>query len=212
LAGVLDKAEVVVDVSDAPDWSDAAVLNFFLTSTRNVLDAEEAAGVVHHVALSVVGADRLPESGYLRAKRAQEEAIEAGPIPYTIVRATQFFEFLARIADSNTDDDVVHLPPVLIQPEAAEDVSDALAVAAVGSPVNGIVALAGPEQFRLDRLVRRVLRARGDTRRVAADPDARYFGAELDEGSLMPDDDAHIAPSRFDEWLAASQFEQRTPA
>jgi uncharacterized protein YbjT (DUF2867 family) len=211
LAEVLDEAQVVVDVSNAPDWTDAAVLDFFLTSTRNVLTAEVAASVGHHVALSVVGTDRLLESGYFRAKLAQEQAIEAGPTPYTIVRATQFFEFIGRIADSNTDGETVRLPPVLIQPEAAEDVSAALAVAAVGTPVNGTVELAGPEWFRLDELVRRVLSASGDIRRVTADSGARYFGALVDERSLMPGDDAHIAPTRFDEWLAASHLEETRP-
>ena len=211
LAEVLDEAQVVVDVSNAPDWTDAAVLDFFLTSTRNVLTAEVAASVGHHVALSVVGTDRLLESGYFRAKLAQEQAIEAGPTPYTIVRATQFFEFIGRIADSNSDGETVRLPPVLIQPEAAEDVSAALAVAAVGTPVNGTVELAGPEWFRLDELVRRVLSASGDIRRVTADSGARYFGAQVDERSLMPGDDAHIAPTRFDEWLAASHLEETRP-
>jgi uncharacterized protein YbjT (DUF2867 family) len=211
LAEALEDARVVVDVSNAPMWDDAAVLEFFQTSTRNILAAEEPLGVGHHVALSVVGTERLLESGYFRAKLAQEEAIEAGPTPYTIVRATQFFEFVGRIADSNSDGGTVRVPPVLIQPEAADDVAAALAVAAVGMPVNGTVELAGPERFRLDELARRVLSANGDSRRVAADPRARYFGAELDEGSLIPGDDAHIAPTRFEEWLAASQLEQTRP-
>jgi len=202
LAEALDAAKVVVDVSNAPVWSDEEVMEFFLTSTRNILAAEVAAGVGHHVALSVVGTDRLPESGYFRAKLAQEEAIEAGPIPYTIVRATQFFEFLGRIADSSTDGETVRVPPVLIQPEAADDVAAALAVAAVGAPVNGTIELAGPERFRLDELTRRVLGANGDPRHVTADDRARYFGAELEEGSLIPGDDAHIAPTRFEDWLS----------
>ena len=201
LAGTLSGAHVVVDVSNAPDWADAAVLDFFLTSTRNVLTAEVVAGVDHHVVLSVVGTDRLLGSGYFRAKLAQEQAIQAGPIPYTIVRAAQFFEFLRRIADSNTEGDVVRLPPALIQPEAAGDVAAALAVVATGAPVNGIVELAGAERFRLDELARRVLAANGDDRRVTADRHARYFGAELENNSLIPGDDAHIAPTRFEEWL-----------
>jgi uncharacterized protein YbjT (DUF2867 family) len=204
LAEALEGAEVVVDVSNAPVWSDEAVLEFFQTSTRNILAAEVTASVGHHVALSVVGTDRLQESGYFRAKLAQEEAIEAGSIPYTIVRATQFFEFIGRIADSNSDGETVRVPPVLVQPEAADDVAAALAVAAVGAPVNGTVELAGPERFRLDELTRRLLSANGDARRVTADGGARYFGAELDEGSLIPGEDARIAPTRFEHWLARS--------
>lgn len=202
LAKALHEVEVVVDVSNAPAWSDEAVLEFFETSTRNILKAEVAAGVRHHVALSVVGTDRLLESGYFRAKLAQEEAIEAGSIPYTIVRATQFFEFLGRIADSSTDGETVRVPPVLIQPEAADDVAAALAVAAVGAPVNGTIEMAGPERFRFDELIQRVLSTNSDARRVAADDHARYFGAELEEGSLIPGDDAHIAPTRLEDWLS----------
>ena len=211
LAEALEEAEVVVDVSNAPIWEDAAVLDFFQTSTRNILDAEATQDVSHHVALSVVGTERLLESGYFRAKLAQEQAIEAGPTPYTIVRATQFFEFIGRISDSNSDGDTVRVPPVFIQPEAADDVAAALAVASVGTPVNGTVELAGPERFRLDELSRRVLSANGDTRRVTADPSARYFGAQLDEVSLIPGDDAHIAPTRFEEWLAPRRLEQTRP-
>jgi uncharacterized protein YbjT (DUF2867 family) len=211
LAEALENARVVVDVSNAPMWDDAAVLEFFQTSTRNVLAAEVSAGVSHHVALSVVGTERLLESGYFRAKLAQEEAIKAGPIPFTIVRATQFFEFIGRIADSNSDGETVRVPPVLIQPEAADDVAAALAVAAKGAPVNGTVELAGPERFRLDDLARRVLSANGDARRVTAEPGTRYFGAELDDGSLIPGDDAHIAPTRFEDWLAPNKLEQTRP-
>jgi uncharacterized protein YbjT (DUF2867 family) len=202
LAEALVAAGVVVDVSNAPVWDDAAVLEFFQTSTRNILAGEVAAGVSHHVALSVVGTDGLPESGYFRAKLAQEEAIKAASVPYTIVRATQFFEFIGRIADSNTDGEMVRVPPVLVQPEAANDVAAALAVAAVGAPVNGTVELAGPEQFRFDELIRRVLAANGDPRQVTADGRARYFGAELDDDSLIPGDDARIAPTRFEDWLS----------
>ena len=202
LAQALAGAQVVVDVANAPSWEDNAVLAFFETSGRNLLAAEAAAGVGHHVALSVVGTDRLLESGYFRAKLAQEEAIEAGSIPYTIVRATQFFEFLGRIADSSTDGETVRVPAVLIQPEASDDVAAALAVAAVGAPVNGKIELAGPEQFRFDELIQRVLVTNGDERRVVADDRARYFGAELEERSLIPGDDAHIAPTRFDDWLS----------
>ncbi len=211
LAEALEKAEVVVDVSNAPDWSDEAVLEFFQTSTRNILAAEATLGVSHHVALSVVGADRLADSGYMRAKVAQEEAIKAATVPYTIVRATQFFEFLGRIADSNTDGETVRVPPVLIQPEAADDVAAAVAVAAVGAPVNGTVELAGPERFRLDRLTRRVLDANGDARRVVADGRARYFGAELDDRSLIPGEDARIAPTRFEDWLDRTTLKQERP-
>ena len=211
LTDALEAARVVVDVSNAPVWSDAAVLEFFQTSTRNILAAEVAAGVSHHVALSVVGTDRLLDSGYFRAKLAQEEAIKAATVPYTIVRATQFFEFLGRIAEANTDGEKVRVPPVLVQPEAADDVAAALAVVAVGAPVNGTVELAGPERFRLDELTRRVLGANGDPRGVTADGHARYFGAELDDGSFTPGDVARIAPTRFEDWLAPSTLKQTRP-
>jgi uncharacterized protein YbjT (DUF2867 family) len=201
LEQTLEGAQVVVDVSNAPLWDDAAVLDFFQTTSRNVLAAEEATGVGHHVALSVVGSDRLPESGYLRAKLAQEEAIEGASIPYTILRATQFFEFIARIADSSTEGDTVRLAPVLFQPEAADDVAAALADVAVSAPANGIVELGGPEAFRFDELVRRLLSAKNDPRRVTADVHARYYGAELEEHSLTPGNDARIAPTRFEDWL-----------
>jgi uncharacterized protein YbjT (DUF2867 family) len=211
LAEALEDAEVVVDVSNAPVWGDAAVLEFFQTSTHNILAAEVAAGVSHHVALSVVGTDRLLGSGYFRAKLAQEEAIKAATVPYTMVRATQFFEFIGRIADSNTDGEMVRVPPVLVQPEAADDVAAALAIAAVGAPVNGTVELAGPERFRLDELTRRVLDANGDPRRVTADRRARYFGAELDDRSLIPGDDARIAPTRFEDWLSQAMVRKTRP-
>jgi uncharacterized protein YbjT (DUF2867 family) len=202
LAEAMEGAQVVVDVANAPAWEDAAVLDFFQTSSRNLLAAEKAAGVKHHVTLSVVGTDRLPESGYLRAKLAQEEMVKAGPIPYTIVRATQFFEFIGRIADSSTDGDTVRLPPALVQPEAADDVASTLADVAVGAPLNDTVELAGPEAFRLDELARRVLEASDDRRKVTADVHARYFGAELDDRSLTPGDDARIASTRFEDWLS----------
>jgi uncharacterized protein YbjT (DUF2867 family) len=204
LADALAGAQVVVDVSNAPAWGDEAVLDFFETSSRNLLAAEAAAGVGHHVTLSVVGIDRLPESGYFRAKLAQEELVKAGPVPYTIVRATQFFEFIGRIADSNTDGDTVRLPPALVQPESADDVASTLADVAVGAPRNDTVELAGPEAFRLDELARRVLRAHDDRRHVTADVHARYFGAELDDSSLTPGDDARIASTRFEDWLSRS--------
>ncbi len=204
LAEALEGAQVVVDVANAPDWDDAAVMDFFQTSSRNLLAAEAAAGVKHHVALSVVGADRLPESGYLRAKLAQEETVKTGSVPYTILRATQFFEFIGRIADSNADGDTIRLAPVFVQPESADDVAAALADVAVGEPVNGIVELGGPEQFRLDELARRVLSAKNDTRPVMADVHARYFGTELDDHSLTPGSNARIAPTRFEDWLSQS--------
>jgi uncharacterized protein YbjT (DUF2867 family) len=204
LPEALEGAQVVVDVANAPAWDDAAVLDFFKTASRNLLAAETAAGVVHHVALSVVGTDRLPESGYLRAKVAQEDAVKAGPVPYTIVRAAQFFEFIGRIADSSTDGDTVRLSPALVQPEAADDVVSTLADVAVGAPLNDTIELAGPEAFRLHELAQRVLKASDDRRKVTADVHARYFGAELDDRSLTPGDDARIAPTRFEDWLSQS--------
>jgi uncharacterized protein YbjT (DUF2867 family) len=205
LEQALEDAQVVVDVSNAPAWDDAAVLDFFQTTSRNILDVETTAGVGHHVALSVVGADRMPDSGYMRGKLAQEEAVKAAAVPYTILRATQFFEFIGRIAVSSTNGDDVHLPPVLVQPEAADDVAAALAEVALSEPVNGLVELAGPEQFRLDELARRVLKAKNDPSRVIADVDAPYFGAELNDYSLVPGDNPRIAPTRFEDWLLESE-------
>ena len=205
LAEAVAAARVVVDVSNAPAWDDAAVMNFFQTSARNISSVEAAAGVSHHVALSVVGTERLQNSGYFRAKLAQEEAVRAAPVPYTILRATQFFEFIGRIADSSSDGKTVRLAPVLIQPEAADDVAAALADIAVSAPVNGIVELAGPEPFRLDELVARILSANNDPRRVIPDVHARYFGVELDDHSLMPGDNARIAPTRFEDWLGSER-------
>jgi uncharacterized protein YbjT (DUF2867 family) len=202
LTDALEDARVVVDVANAPAWGDAAVMNFFQTSSRNLLTAEAHAAVKHHVVLSVVGADRLPESGYLQAKLAQEDAVKAAGVPYTIVRATQFFEFIGRIADSNMNGDAIHLPPVAVQPEAADDVAAALADIAAGPPANRIVELAGPERFRFDELTRRFLTATKDSRLVEADAQARYFGAELDDHSLVPGDSARIAPTRFEDWLS----------
>lgn len=204
LADAFRGAEVVVDVSNSPSFEDAAVLEFFETSTRNLLNAEAAAGVGHHVALSIVGTDRLPDSGYMRAKVAQEKLIRGSSIPYSIVHATQFFEFVGRIADGATLGDTVKLPPVLFQPMAADDVATAVARVAVGEPLNGVVEVAGPEQFRFDDLIRRALTARHDPRQVVPDPDARYFGAKLDERSLVPDDGARLAETRFDDWLSQS--------
>ncbi|HKR07673.1 MAG TPA: SDR family oxidoreductase, partial [Gemmatimonadaceae bacterium] len=187
LAEALSGAAVVVDVSNSPSFEDSAVMNFFRTSTTNVLAAEKAAGVKHHVALSVVGTDRMSDSGYMRAKIAQERLIEESPIPYSIVHATQFFEFIKGIADGGTVGDTVRLAPVLIQPIAAEDVANEVTRIAVGAPVNGIVEIGGPEQFRMNELVGRYLAARDDRRKVVADPDARYYGTRLEERTLVPD-------------------------
>jgi uncharacterized protein YbjT (DUF2867 family) len=202
LAEALQGADVVVDVSNAPSFEDAAVLEFFETSTRNLLDAEANAGVGHHVALSVVGTDRLAESGYIRAKLAQEKLIEGSSIPYSIVHATQFFEFAGRIADEATIGDTVRLPPVLIQPIAADDVATAVGRVAEGKPINGIVEIGGPEPLRFDDFVRRGLSARHDPRQVIADPGARYFGAILDERTLVPGAGARLAETSFDDWLS----------
>ena len=204
VAQVLTGASVVVDVSNSPSFEDAAVLKFFQTSTGNLLAAEAAAGVDHHVALSVVGCDRIPESGYLRAKVAQEELIRHSPIPYSIVRATQFFEFVTRIADEATVGNTVRIPPVLFQPMAADDVANAVSRVAVDPPLNGIVDVAGPEQFRFDELIRLGLHARHDPREVIADPHARYFGAELGERALVPEGHARLGEIRFEDWLAQS--------
>jgi len=204
VAAALKGADVVVDVSNSPSFEDAAVLKFFQTSTSNLLAAEAAAGVGHHVALSVVGSDRAPGSGYLRAKIAQEKLISDSSIPYSIVRATQFFEFFKSIADAATDGNTVHIAPVLFQPIAAEDVAKAVARVAVLAPVNGIVEIAGPQQFRFDEFIRLGLAARQDPRVVVADPHARYFGTELGERTLVPDADARLGEIRFEEWLGTS--------
>jgi len=201
LAEALKGASVVVDVSNSPDWEDSAVLKFFETSTRNLLASEAAANVKHHVALSVVGTDRLSESGYFRAKIAQEKLIKQSSIPYSIVHATQFFEFLKGLADISMVGEKVHLPPVLFQPMAADDVASAVATVAVGQPVNGIVEVGGPEQFRLDELVRRRLASLKDHREVIADPNARYAGAKLSERTLVPGDHALLGEIRFETWL-----------
>jgi uncharacterized protein YbjT (DUF2867 family) len=201
LSEVLKGASVVVDVSNSPSWDDAAVLNFFVTSTRNLLTYEAAAGVGHHVALSVVGTDRLSESGYFRAKIAQEKLIKESPIPYTIIHATQFFEFLKGLADISVVDSKVHLPPVLFQPMAADDVASAVGRIAVGLPVNGIVEIGGPEQFRVDELVRQRLASLKDPREVIADPNARYSGAKISETTLVPGNDARLGETRFETWL-----------
>jgi uncharacterized protein YbjT (DUF2867 family) len=204
LAQVLAGAAVVIDVSNSPAFEDAAVLRFFETSTGNLLAAEAAAGVGHNVALSVVGSDRMPESGYFRAKVVQEKLIRDSSIPYSIVRATQFFEFFKRIADEATDGNTVRVAPVLFQPIAAEDVAKAVGRVAVSAPVNGIVEIAGPEQFRFDEFIRLGLGARQDPRVVIADPHARYFGAELGERMLVPVEDAGLGEIRFGDWLNQS--------
>ena len=192
---------MVVDVSNSPSHEEAAVLEFFETSTRNLLDAEATVGLGHHVALSIVGTDRLPDSGYYRAKLAQEKLIINSSIPYSIVHATQFFEFIRQIANAATAGDTVRLPPALIQPLAADDVASAIAEVSVGAPLNGIIEIGGPEQFRLDELVRRVLNARHDSRLVLTEPSAPYFGGQLDEHTLVPGGDAQLAATRFENWL-----------
>ena len=202
LAEALKGASAVVDVSNSPDWEDAAVMKFFDTSTRNLLAEEAAAGVRHHVALSVVGTDRMLESGYFRAKLAQENLIKASPIPYSIVHATQFYEFVKGIADFSTDGNKVRLPHVLIQPMAADDVASAVGEVAVGPPVNGMVEVGGPEKFYLDDVVRQGLAAWKDHREVVADPRARYYGIEVEERTLVPEDNAKLGKIRFTEWLA----------
>ena len=209
LAEVLQGAAVVVDVSNSPSFEDAAVMEFFTTSTRNLLTYAAAAGVKHYVALSVVGTERIPDSPYLRAKNAQETLIKAAGIPYSIVHATQFFEFVKRIADEATEGTTVRLPPVLIQPMAADDVAKAVGRIAVGAPVNGTVEVAGPQQFRFDELIRQGLSARNDPREVVVDPHARYFGAELGERALIPAGDARLGEIRFQEWLGQPALQQR---
>ena len=211
LAAALAGARVVIDVSNAPAWDDAAVMDFFRTSARNISSAETAAGVSHHVLLSVVGTERLQDSGYFRAKLAQEEAVRAAPVPHTILRATQFFEFIGRIADSSSDGKTVRLAPVLIQPEAADDVAATLADVALSPAANRTVELAGPESFRLDELVARVLNAKNDPRRVIPDVHARYFGVELDDHSLTPGDNPRIAPTRFEDWLRSTTDARLVP-
>jgi len=201
LAQALKGAPVVVDVSNAPSWEDSAVMKFFETSTRNLLSYEAAAGVGHHVALAVVGSERMLESGYFRAKIAQENLIKGSSIPYSIVRATQFFEFVKGIADFSTDGNTVRLPPVLIQPITADDVASAVAQVALGAPVNGTVEVGGPAKFRLDELVRRGLAAWKDPREVVADPHARYYGIEVKERTLVPGDDARLGETQFESWL-----------
>ena len=193
-----------MDVANAPSWEDKAVLEFFETAGRNLLAAEAAAGVTHHVALSVVGTERLLVSGYFRAKMAQERLIKASKIPYTIVRATQFFEFVGGIAQISTEGQKVRLPSAFMQPIAADDVAAILADIVVGKPLNGMVEIAGPEPIRMDELVRKYLTATRDARTVITDPHARYYGIEVNDQSLTPGDNPRIGPTRFEEWLSRS--------
>ncbi|KQZ78896.1 MULTISPECIES: SDR family oxidoreductase [unclassified Pseudomonas] len=204
LAEAMDGADVVVDVANAPSWEDQAVLDFFETSSRNLLAAEAAAGVRHHVALSIVGTDRLPDNGYFRAKVAQEKLIKASGIPYTLLRATQFFEFVGGIAQSFAVGDAIYASPALIQPMASDDVVAALADVVLAAPVNGTVEVAGPEALPIDELVRRFLRATQDNRKVVADVNARYFGSVLDDQSLTAGKNARLGAIRFEDWLAQS--------
>ncbi|MEK1837334.1 MAG: SDR family oxidoreductase [Pseudomonas sp.] len=204
LAQAMDGADIVVDVANAPSWEDQAVLEFFETSSRNLLAAEAAAGVRHHVALSIVGSERLPENGYFRAKVAQENLIEASGIPYTILRATQFFEFVGGIAQAATVGEEICLSPALIQPMASDDVVAALTEVTLAAPVNGTVEVAGPEAMPLDELVRRFLRATQDTRKVVPDVHARYFGSVLDDQSLTPGKNPRLGAIRFEDWLGQS--------
>jgi uncharacterized protein YbjT (DUF2867 family) len=201
LADALAGAQVVVDVANSPNFEDHAVMEFFQTAGRNLLAAEAAAGVRHHVALSVVGADRLPQSGYLRAKVAQENLIKTASIPYTILRSTQFFEFAAGIAQSATSGQTVRLPSALFQPVAAEDVSALVARIAMVAPLNHTIELGGPELIAMHEFVRRFLEANGDSRQVTGDERAKYFGAELDDSSLNPGRNPHLGAITFDEWL-----------
>jgi uncharacterized protein YbjT (DUF2867 family) len=213
LADALKGASVVIDVTNSPSWEDSEVLKFFETSTRNLLASEAAAGVGHHVALSVVGTERLLESGFFRAKLSQENLIKASRNPFTIVRATQFFEFVKQIVDYSTEGDIVRMPPALIQPMAADDVASALARIATNLPVNGTVEIGGPEQFHLDELARRFLAARQEPREVISDPHGRYYGIQVSERALIPDSNAQRGEIRFDAWLAqtASQVAGASP-
>ena len=204
LADVLAKASVIIDVSNPPTFDAAAALEFFEMSTTNLLEAEAAAGVRHHVALSVVGTERLSESGYMRAKFAQEKLIKANSIPYSIVHATQFFESIQKLAGLATDGTRVRVPPVLVQPIAGDDVASMLWNVTVGPPLNDTIEVAGPEQFRADELARRRLMARHDSREVIVDTEARFFGARVEERSLLPGPDAHLTETRFKDWLARS--------
>ena len=211
LADALKGVSAVVDVTNSPSWEDAEVLKFFETSTRNLLAYEAAAGIGHHVALSVVGTERLLESGFFRAKFAQENLIKASTTPYTIVRATQFFEFVKQIVDYSADGDKVRMPPALIQPMAADDVASALAGIATNPPVKGTVEIGGPEQFRLDELARQFLAARHDPRKVISDPQGKYYGIEVSERALVPNKDAQLGKTRFESWLTQTAAQTLNP-
>ncbi|WP_155371432.1 SDR family oxidoreductase [Catellatospora vulcania] len=202
LDDALKGADVVVDVANSPNFADDAVMEFFTTAGRNLLAAEKKAGVGHHVALSIVGCDRIPDSGYMRAKVAQEELIKAAGVPYTIVRATQFFEFTSAIGHGGSRGEAIHLPPAMMQPIAADDVSAFVTEAAEAAPVNGHYDIAGPEKIGQDDLVRRLLAAEGDARQVVTDPEATYFGASVTDDSLVPLGEAHLAKTDFAEWLS----------
>ncbi len=205
LTAVLVGAEVVIDLANSPSWEDKAVLEFFETSGRNLLAAERDAGVKHHIALSIVGSERLPENGYFRAKLAQERLIKASPIPYTIVHSTQFLDFLKGIADEATVGNVARLSPAAFQPIASDDVADIVADVALEKPINGMIEIAGPERFRMNEIVARYLKAINDPRTVEADVHARYFGSELDDRSLVPAEGARLGKISFDDWLRRSQ-------
>ncbi|MFJ5213886.1 SDR family oxidoreductase [Streptomyces sp. NPDC088354] len=205
VAEVLQGAQVVVDVSNSPSFEDEAVMHFFRTCTTNLLKAAADAGVRHYVALSIVGTDRLPENGYFRAKLAQEELIKESGLPYSVVHATQFFEFMNGIADSATDGDTVRIAPVKFQPIHSDDVAAVVSRTAAGTPLDGTVEIAGPDTFRFDEMVRDVLTAQNDPRTVVADPRAPYFGSELEENSLVPGAGAQLAGTRFADWFARQQ-------
>lgn len=202
LAEVLAGAQTVIDLANSPSFEDKAVLEFFETSGRNLLAAEKVAGVKHHIALSIVGAERLPDSGYMRAKMAQEKLIRSSGIPYTIVHSTQFFEFLGGIAQSGTVGDITTVPSAYFQPIASNDVADIMTDVALSPPVNGVIEIAGPEPIRMSELVARFLRATNDPRKVTADPHARYFGTLLDDRSLVPSDHPRIGTTRFEDWFS----------
>jgi uncharacterized protein YbjT (DUF2867 family) len=211
LAQALEGAQIVVDVANAPSWEDQAVLDFFETSGRNLLSGEAAAGVRHHVALSVVGTERLLTSGYFRAKMAQENLIKASQLPYTIVRATQFFEFVGGIAQFATEGATVRLPSALMQPIVSDDVAAALADVAIAEPLNDTVELAGPEPIRMDELVRRFLNANGDSRNVITDANALYYGVKVNDQSLTPGENPRLGPTRFEDWLNRTSAQRVVP-
>ena len=209
LSEALQGAHTVVDLTNSPSFADAAVMNFFQTSARNLFPAEAAAKIQHHVALSIVGADRMANLGYMRAKIAQEEAIKLSGIPYTIVRATQFFEFIGSLADAGTNGQTASLSNVLMQPIAAEDIAAAVADIALQAPENGYINVAGPERKQLDDLARELLKAKHDPRQVVTDPSLGYFGGQVPEGALVPDGDALLGATHFADWLGRSQEEPK---